>query len=236
MSEVRLSAAIMAHPKRADMVGELRELLDRDVPVVWDRINDRHDTGIRAMQAYDRDATHHLVIQDDVVPCRDLLAGVEQSLQFVPDDMPACFYIGQVQPFSKAVAAAVSATGPNTSWIAMSGPFWGTAIAVPTAVIDDLAKWWGSPDGQRVSNYDRRIYRFFLANGGGECRYSWPSLVEHRGDLSLVRPRSGVRTSHKFLGADVSALDVDWSGPVTGVVDSERLDRRRERRAARSVG
>lgn len=61
-----LSVAIMAHPKREAMVADLLTRLDREVPVVWDQINDRHDTGARAMEAFDPACTHHLVIQDDV--------------------------------------------------------------------------------------------------------------------------------------------------------------------------
>ena len=34
-----LSAAVMAHPKRADMVTELQAALDRPVKVVWDELS-----------------------------------------------------------------------------------------------------------------------------------------------------------------------------------------------------
>ena len=71
----------MAHPRRADMVAQLQAELDRPVKVVWDEVNDRHDTGIRAIEAFDPSASHHLVIQDDCVVPSDLLAGIERALR-----------------------------------------------------------------------------------------------------------------------------------------------------------
>ena len=117
---VRLSAAVMAHPSREAMVAELVDALDRPVEVVWDEINDRHDTGLRALRAADRSCTHHLVIQDDVVPCRDLLAGAERALCAVPDGQPGSLYLGRVRPVAAAVARAVSLYS-GSAWIPMAG-------------------------------------------------------------------------------------------------------------------
>jgi hypothetical protein len=227
---VRLSAAIMAHPKRADMVERLQSELDRPVPVVWDEINDRHDTGIRAVQAADPNATHHLVIQDDVAPCRDLLTSIEAALAHVPDGCPASFYLGRVQPFRQQVTRVTRAAG-DASWIVMDGVYWGPAIVVPAASVPDLVAWW-SHGGRRITNYDRRLSGWFESQNL-RCWYSWPSLVEHRGDESLVRTSKAIRTAHRFIGADASGLDVDWSGPVADLWHTARLDRRRQRSASR---
>ena len=231
MADVRLSVAVMAHPKRAVMVDDLLRRLDRPAAVVWDELNDRHDTGIRAVEAYDPTCTHHLVIQDDVLPCRDLIAGIERALAHVPDGHPASFYLGRVQPFGPKVEAAVRVAGDSASWITMDGVYWGPAIIVPTAVIEDLSKWYRGRAGQRHQNYDRRVSTWFERRGIA-CWYSWPSLVEHRGDESLVRDSKAIRTAHRFIGADASALGVDWSGPVARMHNTARLDRQRQRRAA----
>lgn len=225
---VRLSACVMAHPRRAEMVEGLHAALDWQVPVVWDRRGDRHDTGIRAMEAFDPAATHHLVIQDDVVPCRDLLAGVQRALAHVPDGCPASFYIGRVKPFRRAVQRAVDAAH-GASWIVMDGIYWGPAIVVPTASIPDMAAWWWSPLASQVTNYDRRVSEFFAHHGGARCFYSWPSLVEHRGDESLVSGHTATRSAHRFHAG--SALDLDWSGDVVDMSDTADLDRRRQQLA-----
>lgn len=231
-----LSTAVMAHPSRASMVDELLAGLDRPVEVVWDRVNDRHDTGLRALQAYDPACTHHLVIQDDAVPCVDLLAGAEQALLHVPPGVPVSLYVGRVRPFRRAVDRATLQAGEDASWIVMDGIYWGPAIIVPTELIDELAAWYWSPGGRRVVNYDRRVSTFFTRRRA-RCWYSWPSLVDHRDSVSLAHPRVGAgRHAHLFAGADRSALDIDWSGPVIDLVGTAKLDRAREsaaRRAAR---
>lgn len=219
----------MAHPKRTGMVADLLDRLDRPVGVTWDEIDDRHDTGIRALEAFDPDASHHLVIQDDVLPCSDLIAGVEKALAHVPVGCPASFYIGKVRPFGQAVAKAV-AKAEGASWITMAGIYWGPAVVVPTSSIEEMAAWYRGKHGARISNYDRRMSRWFEQRDL-RCWYSWPSLVDHRGDTSLVRGRSGVRRAHRTLGPGESALDVDWSGRVVEMAHTERLDRIRQRRA-----
>jgi hypothetical protein len=224
---VTLSVVVMAHPRREAMVTELVESLDRPAQVVWDEHNDRHDTGIRAMCAYDPAATHHLVIQDDAVACRDLLAGTEQALEHVPADAPVSLYVGRVRPFRRSVERAVEAAGDGVSWLTMEGVYWGPAIVVPTATIDDLAAWYRH---STIQNYDRRVSRWFEKHGTA-CWYSWPSLVDHRGDDSLVTGHNQRRTAHRFAGTDVSALSVDWSGEVVPIGDTARLDRSRQRLA-----
>ena len=234
MSEVRLSVAVMAHAKRAVMVDELVSWLDREPVVVWDEKNDRHDTGIRALEAFDPAATHHLVVQDDVVPCRDLVASAERALGVVPEGVPVSLYVGRVQPFPRPVEAAIRGAG-DASWVVMAGPYWGPAVIVPTSVIAALSEWWRSPDGSQWQNYDRRIQRFFQSIGVSDCWYSWPSLVEHRGDDSLLSGRKVVRNAHRFIGPGVSGLDVDWSRGVARVDNGERLDRRRQQLARRGA-
>lgn len=226
---ISLSAAVMAHPRRADMVTDLLARLDRDVPVVWDQVNDRHETGIRALLAADARCTHHLVIQDDALPCRDLLAGAEKALAHVPAGHPVSLYVGAVRPFRRMIERTVAqAAAGNASWLRFQGPYWGPAVIVPVADLDDLAAWW-SGKGASVENYDRRISRFYLRRRL-DCFYSWPSLVDHRGDESLTGHGTG-RRAHRALDPNRSALDVDWSGAVIKVDGAERADRRRQRAA-----
>lgn len=228
-----LSVAVMAHPKRSEMVDELLAQLDRPAPVVWDEIDDRHDTGARAMAAFDPECTHHLVLQDDVVPCRDLIAGAEQAVTATPGDCPVSLYTGRVQPFASRVTAARKvARSTGATWITMHGIYWGPAVILPTAQIPEMLHWYRSAEGSAVTNYDRRM-SVWWAMRGATVWYSHPSLVDHRGDESLCgHPGSG-RRAHTFIGADQSALDVDWSGTVVELPYTERMDDARQTLAAR---
>jgi hypothetical protein len=228
---ISLSAAVMAHPSRADLVEDLLGRLDQPVPVVWDQVNDRHDTGVRALAAFDPAATHHLVLQDDVLPCRDLLASITAALAHVPEGHPASFYLGRVKPFRRAVERAVSVADGSVSWLTFQGPMWGPAIVVPTAEIPGLVDWWSTPRARRVQNYDRRVATWFDRR---HCWYSWPSLVDHRGDQSLVTGHTAIRTAHRVVPAEASGLEVDWSGTVLPLRRAHELDRQRQAAARRA--
>lgn len=208
---IRCSVAIMAHPRRAFFVAELVQRLDRDAEIVWDRFGDRHDTGRRAMLAYDPSATHHLVIQDDAVVCRDLVAGVEEAIPHIPPTAPMCLYVGRVKPFAGAVTRLVDSTSEHTSWLRMPEANWGVALVVPTAAIPEAMAWFAT---QRFENYDKRVGRFFRLVKQEPTWYTWPSLVDHRDSPTLVRGHGDRRHAHSFIGEDASAKGLDWRGEV----------------------
>jgi hypothetical protein len=198
----------MAHPSRRAFVQRLR----RDLParVVWDRRNDRWDTGRRSMLAFDPTAEWHVVTQDDAIVCRDFVPGVAHALAAVGDH-PVAFYMGRVRPHVGFVRKMhLRADKENARWIAMRGPWWGVSVAVRTERIPEMVKWCDQRD---VPNYDLRMTRYWESLGI-ECWYSVPSLVDHRvGDEnpSLVpgRGNSPSRVAFRFIG-DRSPLEVDW--------------------------
>ncbi len=223
---ITVSAAIMAHPKRTDFVPDLLQWLgDPDLPVVWDEQDDRWDTGKRSMLAYDPGCTHHVVIQDDVLPCKDLLIALPKILARVPESAPLCGYVGTVRPNAEAVSRACrDADSLGASFITMHTLNWGPLIVVPTAAIPDMIDF--SDRLVNIPNYDRRLSRYWELEAGIRVWYAWPSLVDHRDGPSLVPGRMGTyhrkatsgrrgsRVAYRFLGMEASALECDWSGPV----------------------
>jgi hypothetical protein len=210
---VSLSAVVMAHPKRAHFVDQLLETVG-DIPVIWDEREDRWDTGRRALLAFDPAASHHLVIQDDAIPCRDLPAGALAAGR-AAGERPVCLYVGRGRPHRHTVARAVKRVRAQGSppWLAMEGPWWGVGIVLPTSQIPELVRWG---DANAFPNYDRRITRWY-GQAGIDCWYTLPSLVDHRPvdeNPSLIAGRTGNRRAHWFIGTEASALDVDWeAGP-----------------------
>jgi hypothetical protein len=213
---VSVSPVIMAHPRRSEFVDELLAKLDRPAPVVWDAgNNDRWDTGRRAWLAVDRSASHGLVLQDDAIIPRDLVAGVVEALAHVPDKTPMCLYTGRVRPHKHAITEAVTAASEATSWLTMQSLNWGVGIVIPTDMIEPMIAWGdGRPE---IPNYDRRLSRWF-GHQGIHTWYTWPSLVDHRDSPSLVPGRgSSGRRAHQFIGADASAVGLRWDGGVIHV-------------------
>lgn len=210
-----ISVAVMAHPKRQHFVPELVAAIDHPVNVVWDEKNDRWDTGRRALLAFDPAVTHHLVVQDDAIVCRDLVAGLERALSHVPREAPVGLYVGRVRPWRARVQRLVS-SAQDASWVTINRLLWGVGVVVPTDQITEMVAFC---DRRRdEANYDLRVAKWFMYRGV-RTWYTWPSLVEHRDGPSLVPGRIGGRHAHRFLGEDCSALDIDWSGPVVHMED-----------------
>lgn len=208
---VNVSFAIMAHKKREAWVPYLQEKIP-SAKVVWDKYNDRHETGLRSIKAHGANADWHVVVQDDVILADDFVEGVQEALRFVPDGSPVGFYYGGKGSKNSAHATALSeAIVRGASWLVRRGPVWGPAIAYPVSTIGDLTEFY---EKSSVQNYDRRAKTFYDSRNA-RCWYSVPSLVDHRveDNPSLSGHHKPNRSAGVFVGPR-SALSVDWSGPA----------------------
>lgn len=238
MSKFSVSAAIMAHEKRAAFIPELEARLDREAKVVWDEKNDCWDTRSRAMRAYSSGASHHVVVQDDAIVCRDLIAGIERALVSLPepDQTPIVLYIGTKRPLRGTMGiVAAEAESAGASWVKMTQIHWGVGIVFPVGMIDEMCSWCDGLAG--VAADDGRMNRW-VGKKHLDIYYPWPSLVDHRDSPSLIQDKGGEgRRAHRFIGEDNSALDQNWDGPVIELKSLNRsqadLDARRARRAAK---
>jgi hypothetical protein len=221
---------MMAHPDREDAVRRILGQLDVDVcPVVWDCGRDRWDTGRRAMLSYDLTATHHAVIQDDVLVCRDLVAGLERAVAKADRGAPLCGYIGRLRPEKDTVLSAVTqARKVGASFITMHTLNWGPVVVMP---IPDILPMIAHCDTlAEIANYDRRMSRYWELQRHVRIWYTFPCVVDHADGPSLVPKRVGTdratlphtRIAHEFAGEEVSALSLNWDGPVVHAPGPDR--------------
>lgn len=208
--DVKVSFTVMAHKKRKDWAEQVAGDIGCDI--TWDRINDRHDTGVRAIEAFDPDADWHVVVQDDVQLAPDFADGVREALKWVPAGVPVSFYHGGNLKTSGHSQAFDLARQSGVCWLERKGPVWGPAIAYPTDNILALTDYFR---GSVVQNYDRRVMNFYQSQGI-LCWYSVPSLVDHKQEENpslCGHDDRGLRVAREFVGPR-SALSVDWSKPV----------------------
>lgn len=206
----------MAHPDRADSVDQLMSALDRPVPVHWDPAGPPSGNGDRVWSVaragwmlHDPNADFHLLLQDDAMPCPDLLAGLEEALDHVPEESVVSLYLGK----GGAVAHRWTRIGERAdnrraSWVVSAKLMWGVAIILPTRMISDMIeradRMTGVPDDMRVSGWAQRRHI--------PVWYTWPSLVDHRAVPSLTKHRAADRRAVRHHSE--SAMLIDWSGPV----------------------
>lgn len=205
-----LSVAIMAHPVRRQQVEQLQAQLDGPVPAYYDPDpvpvadpNRVWATCAGAWRMVDRSADWGLVLQDDVIACRDFLAGARRALEQVPPESVVSFYMFGHRYIRTTGIEAL----PDGSWLRQQNLVSGQAIAVPTGMIDGMLAWC---EHQRGLLDDNRIANYFRSVHGWSAYFSVPSLVDHVPDQSLIGHRRG-RVAYRFIGADRSALDIEWS-------------------------
>jgi hypothetical protein len=205
-----ISVAIMAHPKRRDFVAELVDQLDRVPVIVWDQKDEEWDTGRRSLLCFDPAASHHLVIQDDAIPCRELVAGIESAVANTREH-PVGLYLGHKNPERSTITYSFDAAlAAGASWLEMEGPWWGVGVVFPTAHIPAMVAW--GDQHTEYENFDMRLGAFYRREHI-RCWYTVPSLVDHRPESEnppLLDGHYGNRVAHRFLGVDRSALEIEW--------------------------
>lgn len=213
---MKLSAAIQAHPDRAQLVKDFTNLLDRPVPVAWDdegppsgNADRGWRTARRAWELADPEADFHLVLQDDAMPCADLLAGLERALEHVPDDAVVSAYLGRggATP-ARWGQLAGQASQSGASWVVSAKLMWGVAIVLPVKLIGEMIE---RADRRHAVTDDMRVAGW-SEKRRGEVWYTWPSLVNHRAVPSLTKHRAANRVAQRHHYG--SALELSWTGPV----------------------
>lgn len=183
---VRLSISVMAHPARE----EAADILARQVGarVTWDRCRDEWETGARALAAYDRFATHHIVLQDDAVPVPDFRQHAAAAIAEHPESLIS-FYLGKSRPphmQRRIIRATLTADEQSAAWVSSDRLLHGVGIAIPVADIDPLLEWCRIPN----LPYDDRIGAWYRMQRR-PVLYTWPSLVDHADTETLVKHLDG---------------------------------------------
>ncbi len=190
----RVHVVIMTHPARHDRIARLRQACAPLCPVVVvdpDPTSFRSPlrTAKRAWAAIDDDSTHHLVLQDDVVPSPQfaghLLAAVTQR----PEHAIA-LYTDWISPQNGYLVRRAAALG--SSWAPLSPMEWVPAqgFLLPTPLARKLAGYLAAiPD--EVRDDDQMIAVFCRENGIGLVA-TVPSLVDNAGLPTLTTGHGGV--------------------------------------------
>lgn len=195
--DVRVSCAVMTHPRRAGAARALARALPELAPtVVMDPTPEGPPSTLRtslaAWSAMPGWATHHLVLQDDAEPRPGLIAALSALVAAHPE-----------RPLSLFCEWG-SASATMVRWAALGGhglaecvdqyvPTVGFLLPATAAreLVDTV-----DPRGREDEPDDEALARF-LERTGRTALVTVPNLVEHDGDLSLVGNghRMGVRRS-----------------------------------------
>ena len=202
MSNARLSIAITSVPERAALVQSTLERLGRRVPVLLDvehrgsRWNSR-----RAWGAVDGHSTHHLVMEDDALVCRDFIAVAEAALTANPDALVS-FFTPKIE--------LLKAKARDESWVKISTVQWTQAVTLPTSRVGQFLQWEKRYLQDEYPHKEGSL-GMFVKTVELEIFCTAPNLVDHADVPSAMghNPPSN-RVSHWFLGDDDGSV-IDWS-------------------------
>jgi hypothetical protein len=208
----------MAHPRRSEWAADLSETTG--LPIVWDEIDTVWDTAKRAWRhaaaLAEKDTQHSLVLQDDAIPCLDLLETLAVISRLYPTE-PFCLTV---------IDYRLHGARRDYEQSAQSGhPFW-TSNAAVSAVglmlpLRDVEPMIAYGDSFNTIHDDLKVRNFYRSQGR-KLMFPIPSLLQHRNvdeNPSLVPGNDGRwadRSSSTFIGEGKSGLSVNWSGVRPG--------------------
>ncbi|MFK4066096.1 hypothetical protein [Streptomyces sp. NPDC029674] len=202
MSRPVISAAVMSHPRRQTEAARLAHALDRwHTHVAHDPVPDGPPTTLRtawaAWGAIRPDATHHLVLQDDVELCRDFAERVEAAVLEHPDT-PLAFYANW-DSWNGAATRAAALGGER--WVPAVPGEWIPTLALLLPRRDVTALLSAAPPDEAEPEPDDVVLARELGARGRQVLISVPHLVEHAGHPSLIG-NDGYGPRHSACFAD----------------------------------
>jgi hypothetical protein len=229
---LRLSVAIQYHPSRAEIIDALVNAIEPD-PVLRafvDVVPDPEPNGVRnpwrtyraALERTPADATHRLVVQDDVLVCPGFQQAVKAAIRARPDRALAFFVGGQSREHAQAVW---DAGARGDSWATLGSHTWVPVVALclPSRIALPLVAWADrmfEREWPQAFRADDEIVGHYLREHGEYVLASVPCLVEHPDVIPSIIHGRGFggnlpdRKAVCWIG-DCDAATIDWTlGPA----------------------
>ena len=207
MESVTLSVVVMAHPKRREWAEALAARLD-PCPIIYDPEPDGEPSSWRtarlAWAAHREmpDATHHMVVQDDAIPCYRFLHGAHAAIAARPDRCLS-FYGNR-----KEIGAALER---GESWARVRDFLNAQAVVLPVGWIRQYVAYG---DAMGEGDDDWRLQHYLKAMGE-YALLSAPSLVQHGSPDSglLGHGKMPIRRVSRWFADDlgIDVTTIDWT-------------------------
>lgn len=215
-----ISFAVQHHPSRAPMGADLAATVG-GADVVCDPDPDGFRSPWRCyrhcLETTPQDATHRVVLQDDVLPCPGFREAAEAAIRAQPDRLITFFVAGAPREYRDSVYRACNASRPfaelrNSRWTPA------VALAWPKAMIAPLLEFVDAQNWPQVFRADDEIIGRFTRHAEVQVLATVPCLIEHPDEVaSTVGMRAAAgrnldRVSCCFIG-DCDPATINWALP-----------------------
>jgi hypothetical protein len=179
------TTVVMAHPRRAEAANQLARSIGHGARVIFDPDPDGPPSSsraaARAWRHCDSTVSHHLVLQDDVVPTPLLLESVARAISAHPDSALA-LYANSNSWHGGAARVALLAGYGWVSWVPLE--YFPTVAAVlPCHIAHEFADIAEQQGGAAIDSDDRKddmLMRSFLESRKYRALVRTSALVEHK--------------------------------------------------------
>lgn len=207
-NEIKLSGSIMAHTSRQDRIPWLLSRL-RGLQGLRLALDDgRLGVARNAERAWKMDtagSTHHLVIQDDALPCDHFAETAINAIRAVPD-APVCFYCA----YANAVKKARKHKSP---WVKVPNGTWTVALSMPVGMVAEAYRWIGEHCVADLKHDDTALAMWALLTGT-VVWCTMPSLVDHDNRMKSTLGHSNYRSGARWMVTQgVDPRDFIWDIP-----------------------
>lgn len=218
MSALRVSIAVQHHPSRADLLPALLAAIG-DAEVVTDPEPDGRPhpwrTYREALDSTPDDATHRMILQDDITPCRNFPAALAAAVEARPGSVLALFHGGNPRENAPLLDRALAA---GETWVRLNSRRWIPAVALvwPVRLVCPVVCWVEEQNYPGAFRADDEIIARALRALGEDVLACVPSIVQHEDVVPSVtgqRARGGVdrgRVAAHWIG-DQDPLGLDWT-------------------------
>lgn len=184
-------------------------------------VHDRHRTGAwdvtrdayRGLLVRFPEATHHLVLQDDMQPCKGFLGLARGAVEARPDH-PICLFT-----MRKITREAYER---GDSWAVSNEGGWGGSVIHPASWTEPYLTWDRGHVDPSYSSSDRRLMWWtHEVEGHREVWHTAPSLLQHVGaGASLMGHSNRTRVASVY---DEDPGPIDWTVPDEPLRQSRSL-------------
>lgn len=213
MSEVTLSVGIMCAPwvdeRLQNSLRIQQRLEDNGIPThITNAKQPDHisiwDTRTRVMEDAPSDATHLLVIQDDLMPVNAFETVLQRAVTTKPDEMLSLFLSARKEAVNEA-----QERGKN--WVDTPGT-WGAAIVLKTEWIPSIIAFEDQYTVPEMTNDDYIINMWNHYVRDARVWTAQPSLVEHVGhDKSIQGNNPPMDRTATWFERDVDPDTIDYT-------------------------
>lgn len=210
-----INCFIQHHPSRSELLSALIASTGLPTKVVTDNgplpANPWRGYKLCLESVASSDAQHGVILQDDVVLCKNFGPAIARIVE-ANDDTPVVLFLSKNPP--RISRLALRRNVYLRTWLRINEFLPVVAVLWPRTKASDFLEWASTaklPGYPRVTLSDDACAGRWACLTKQEIAFTIPSLVEHRLDIpSLVgNDRKGGRVALQFCEGD--PLEIDWS-------------------------